>query len=217
MKSDPEFAWPANLVPLLARMPEARPLLRRQWVNPALRPALRPVLRRNATAEDTALLEQEKPALPDPAAAITFVKLLDGIAWKDGDTARGERIFRDRACAGCHAGTSPIGPDLSGAAARMSAADLMMETQFPDRTIADAFRATLFTLKDGTQRNAFVVFLSADGVIIQAGPGITERLAERDIVSRQPSPTSLMPSLLLSGLSPGDLADLQAYLRTFAK
>lgn len=217
VKSDPEFAWPENLVPLLSELPEARPLLRRQWANAALRPVLRPVLRRDATVDDTALLDQDKPALPDPAAAIAFVKTLEGIVWKDGDIARGEKIFRDRACAGCHTGTSPIGPDLSGAAARLSPADLMMDTQFPDRTIGDAFRATLFTLKDGTRRNAFVAFASADGVIIQTGPGATERLAEGDIVSREPSPASLMPSLLLSGLSPGDIADLQAYLRTFAK
>ncbi len=93
----------------------------------------------------------------------------------------------------------------------------MTDIQFPNRAIADAFRSRLFTLKDGTQRNAFVAFLSADGVIVQTGPGITERIAQADIVSEVASPTSLMPPGLLSGMSGEQLADLYAYLRTLRK
>lgn len=72
-------------------------------------------------------------------------------------------------------------------------------------------------MKDGTQRNGFVAFLSADGVIVQTGPGLTERLPQTDIVSEVASQTSLMPPGLLSGLDAAQLADFYAYLRTLAK
>ena len=90
----------------------------------------------------------------------------------------------------------------------------MTEIQFPSRNIAEASRSTLFTLKDGTQRNALIAFGSADGVLIHTGPGVTERLTESDIVSREPSAISMMPPSMLSGLKPEELADLYAYLRT---
>jgi len=59
-----------------------------------------------------------------------------------------------------------------------------------------------------------VVFESADGVILQAGAATTVRLADSEIVSRKPSPLSLMPNGLLGGLNPHGLADLYAYLKT---
>jgi putative heme-binding domain-containing protein len=89
----------------------------------------------------------------------------------------------------------------------------MTEIQFPSRNIADAFRATLFTLKDGTQVAGFTAFLSADGVIVQTVAG-THRLAESDIVRREESKVSLMPAGLLTGLKPSELADLLAYLKS---
>ncbi len=213
--SDTAFEWSPELVRLVATQPATRPLLRAKWSHLALRPALREVLKRDATAEDQALLTEPPPApLGDVPA---FTDSMRNIAWEKGDATRGAQIFRDRACAVCHAGTSPLGPELSGPVARLSASDLMAEIQFPDRSIAEAYQATLFTLKDGTQRNGLVAFVSADGVLIHTGPGITERLAESDIATREPSKTSLMPPALLSGLTPAELADLAAYLRTLRK
>jgi len=93
---------------------------------------------------------------------------------------------------------------------------LMTEIQFPSRNIAEAFRATLFTLKDGTQVAGFTAFLSADGVIVQTVSG-TQRLAETDIVRREESKDSLMPPGLLGGLKPSELADLFAYLKSHTR
>jgi putative heme-binding domain-containing protein len=90
----------------------------------------------------------------------------------------------------------------------------MTDIQFPSRNVAEAFRSTVFTLKDGTQRSGFIVFNSADGVMLQTGPGLTERIGEENISSRELSSISLMPPALLTGLKPTELADLYAYLRT---
>ncbi|MDP3849044.1 MAG: hypothetical protein Q8Q59_00965 [Luteolibacter sp.] len=206
------FEWTPELVRLISTLPGTRPLLRGKWSSPALRPALREVLKRDATAEDLALMvEPPPPPLGDVAG---FAESLKPIVWEQGDAARGGRIFRDRACAVCHVGTSPLGPELAGPVARLSASDLLTEIQFPSRNIAEAFQATLFTLKDGTTRVGLIAFDSADGVLIHTGPGTTERLAESDIASRDSYKTSFMPPGLLSGLKPADLADLTAYLRT---
>jgi putative heme-binding domain-containing protein len=130
-----------------------------------------------------------------------------------GDPARGEKLFRDRACAACHAGTSPLGPELSGPVARLSSADLFTDIQFPSRNVADAFRATQLTLKDGTQRLGFIAFNSADGVMLQTGPGVTERIPDDQIVARDVSAISLMPAGLLTGLQEGEFRDLYTYLK----
>jgi putative heme-binding domain-containing protein len=213
-RTHPDFEWSPELVTLLASLPDARPSLRAQWKQLGLRPALRKALQQNPTAEDTALLAESAIPPVSSGNVTEFTAPLKDVAWDQGDVTRGEKIFNERACATCHAGTSPLGPELSGPVSRLSASDLMTDIQFPNRNVAEAFRATVFTLKDGTQRSGFIVFNSADGVMLQTGPGITERIGEENISAREASPVSLMPPALLSGLKPAELADLYAYLRT---
>ena len=73
---------------------------------------------------------------------------------------------------------------------------------------------TAVQTRDGSTYTGKVAFQSADGVILQTGGTTTVRLADMEILSRQPSNQSLMPSGLLAGLKPLDLADLYAYLKT---
>jgi len=62
-----------------------------------------------------------------------------------------------------------------------------------------------------------VAFESADGVILQTGATTTVRIDTPNIVSRVDSRISLMPSGLLSGLQPQDLASLYSHLKTFRR
>jgi len=98
---------------------------------------------------------------------------------------------------------------------RFSVADLFNAIIFPSRDIAPAYRTTTFATRAGETYTGIVAFESADGVILQTGATTTVRLAENEIVSRQPSNLSLMPSELLSGLKASDLADLYSYLKRF--
>lgn len=150
--------------------------------------------------------DQDNPAQWD--------QLYKNTLWNKGDPARGLVLFNDRACATCHSGARPIGPDLGGAAQRLSPVDLMNAIVFPSRDVAPAFRMTTYQMRDGQAYTGLMAFESADGVIIHTGMGVTARLAEADIASRQPSTLSFMPSGLLAGLKPPDLADLHAYLQT---
>jgi putative heme-binding domain-containing protein len=119
-----------------------------------------------------------------------------------------------RGCANCHSGSRLIGPDLAGAAQRFSPADLFNAIVFPSRDVAPPYRMTTYTLRDGQSYTGLVAFDSADGVILHTGLGSTVRLAEGDIVSRQPGAISFMPSGLLAGINSQGLADLYAYLKT---
>jgi len=157
------------------------------------------------------LAKQVDENLENPAS---WNLLLKTVQWEQGYAPRGELIFQERACQTCHAGNTPLGPDLSGVAYRFSPIDLFQAIVFPSRDVAPAYRTTTFQTRDGQTHTGLVVFESADGVILQAGAATTVRLADSEIVSRKPSPLSLMPNGLLGGLNPHGLADLYAYLKT---
>lgn len=146
----------------------------------------------------------------DPVRWNLFYK---SVPWTRGDIARGEAIFQERGCVTCHAGASPLGPDLAGAAARMSATDLFNAIIFPSRDVAAPYRMMSFLTRDGQTVLGQVAFQSADGVLLRTGAATTVRLADGDIVNRQPSGVSLMPSGLLANLSAQGCADLYAYLK----
>jgi putative heme-binding domain-containing protein len=96
----------------------------------------------------------------------------------------------------------------------MSPADLMNAIAFPSRDVAPPYRTTTFRLRNGEAYTGIVAFESADGWILQTGAGLSVRINSADVFSRQPSSVSVMPSGLLSGVGPQDVADLHAYLRT---
>jgi putative heme-binding domain-containing protein len=147
----------------------------------------------------------------DPAE---WGRVLKTVAWEQGDVRRGEVMFRERACQSCHAAAGSLGPDLTGAAKRFSVEDLFAAIVFPSRDIAPPYRPENFLLKDGSSVNGLVVFVSADGWIVQTGASTTVRLDSKDVVSRQPGNISLMPAGLLKGAKAADLADLFAYLKS---
>jgi putative membrane-bound dehydrogenase-like protein len=142
---------------------------------------------------------------------------LKQIVWSRGDAARGAEIYAARACASCHGGAATIGPDLAGAGQRMSPEDLMNAIVFPSRDIAPPYRTTSFRLRNGETYTGIVAFESADGWIVQTGAGTTARIDSANVVSRQPSNVSVMPSGLLSGLNAQGLADLHAYLSSLKR
>jgi putative membrane-bound dehydrogenase-like protein len=147
----------------------------------------------------------------DPGAWSERLKAVD---WSQGRADLGEAIFRARSCQGCHSGPRALGPDLGGVTRRFSRDDLFAAILFPSRDVAPAYRTTLVETRDGRVYSGMIAFESADGLIVQTGATTTVRLATPDILTRQPSSRSLMPSGLLKDLAPTDLADLAAYLET---
>jgi putative membrane-bound dehydrogenase-like protein len=178
---------------------------------PDLRRAYEPVFAWFATHEAGVLRQMDADDAEDPAR---WAQILRNVKWESGDSARGEELFRQRGCETCHASATPIGPDLGGITDRLSASDLFNAILFPSRDVAPPYRTTHFRTRDGQSYTGIVVFESADGVIVQTGADMTVRLAEQNILSRQISNLSLMPSGLLSGLRQQSFADLYKYLAT---
>jgi putative membrane-bound dehydrogenase-like protein len=194
IKAQPDFEWSPALVALLRTLPptDVDELIKTRT------PKTPPAATRRMNAEEIARWE----------------KLLDTVAWEQGNAARGAELFTQRSCATCHGAPVAFGPDLAGVARRFSPRDLLRGIVFPSRDVAETYRATDFKLRDGAVRRGVVAFYSADGVIVQTGPGLTERIAESDIVSQEPSSLSLMPEGLLEGLTAQEVADLYKYLAT---
>jgi putative heme-binding domain-containing protein len=182
-----------------------------QEKGPDLKAAYQPVFDWFAAQMPTVLSQLD---VADRENAAVWERTLRAVPWQRGDAARGEAIFIQRGCLACHAGNTPLGPDLAGAAARMSPTDLFNAILFPNRDVAPAFRMTEFRLRNGESHLGLVAFEAADGVLLRTGAATTVRLAEEEIASRAPGALSLMPAGLLAGLTPPQLADLYAYLKT---
>ncbi len=139
---------------------------------------------------------------------------LQKVEWGTGDEARGLAVFQKKACHRCHAGNSPLGPSLAGAAGRFSRDDLFGAILDPHKEVAPPYQTTQIATSSGKVYSGLLVYESPDGTLMQTTPDITIRIAGDEIISTKKSKISLMPSGLLNDVSDQDVADLYAYLRT---
>jgi putative membrane-bound dehydrogenase-like protein len=224
---DPDFPTASRLSLVAALGPGARERAARIYLAAAnaradfeWSPALVSLLRTLPAPEVDPLISAHMPKTPRATHPINakdiarWEKLLETVAWEQGDAKRGANLFTQRSCATCHGAAVAFGPDLAGVARRLSPRDLLRAVVFPNRDVAETYRATDFTLRDGSTRRGVVAFYSADGVIVQTGPAMTERIAESDIAKQEPGSVSLMPEGLLEGLSAQEIADLYKFLAT---
>lgn len=146
-------------------------------------------------------------------SAVEWETLLQQTVWDKGNADAGYRLFQSRQCVVCHGGVSGIGPELNGVTRRWSPKDLMGQIRYPNREIAEAYRATKIETRDGVQHLGIVAYFSAEGVILRTAEGKTERIAQSEILRQRAAEDSIMPEGLLQGLGSQDLADLYAFLR----
>ena len=136
------------------------------------------------------------------------------VDWSKGNAQRGEAVYRLKNCQTCHAGARALGPDLAGAASRLSREDLFEAILAPHRDVAPAYQTTVVATRDGELLEGMLVFESGDGLMIQTGASTMVRIAADQIESRKLGERSLMPDGLLDGLNPAELADLYSYLKS---
>jgi putative heme-binding domain-containing protein len=162
---------------------------------------------------------KEHPALSaklsaDTGDAASWKERLAKVDWEAGDAARGKLSYEQRNCVKCHAGTSPLGPDLAGAAGRFSKEDLLTAVVDPSKDVSPLYQATQIVTGSGRIYHGLVVYESPDGTLLTTGPDTTIRIAGDEIVSMAKSRLSLMPTGLLDKAGDAELADLVAYLQT---
>jgi len=140
--------------------------------------------------------------------------------------ANGRRMFSIALCSRCHRyGREgyPIGPDLTRVASRFSRDTLLGEILLPSRTIAENYQTVLLNLRDGRQLAGQIIpnlDYRAPNLQLAENPLHPDkiiRIAKGNIINREHSEVSLMPSGLLNLLDKEEILDLLAWLERGAK
>jgi putative heme-binding domain-containing protein len=136
------------------------------------------------------------------------------LSQKPGDPAKGKLVTA--VCQACHLfkgqGAS-IGPDLSGVGA-MGDEAILRNIITPNAAMENGYRIYRMELKSGDLVEAFYVSEDKDAVVIRQ-PGVPDRrIPKADLRSAKYLRRSLMPEGLLDTMTPEQVSDLFAYLRT---
>jgi putative membrane-bound dehydrogenase-like protein len=214
-----------DLLPLLEE-PDAR--LRREAVRtlrnstslPAVKSALEKALTKARTDKAAILIEQIEDVLgvstnAPPKSDEDWRKVLDEAP---GDPASGRHLFFQRRvmCANCHMaegrGAGLVGPDLTTIARTADREKMLQSVLHPSRDVAPQFANMLVTCKS-TVRLGRLATRHADQAITLVDPANTGIfIPASEIVSINPSQTSMMPEGLALTMTRSDFRDLVAYL-----
>ena len=137
--------------------------------------------------------------------------LLNGAA----DPYAGKNLF-NAACAGCHrlfAGGGQVGPDLTSYQ-RSDVAALLRSVVDPSAEIREGYEAVNVETKDERSLTGFIVERNDHLVILRGLDGRNVPLARTNVAELKTSGTSLMPEGLLDQMTPQQVRDLFAYLRS---
>ena len=132
-----------------------------------------------------------------------------------GDVKRGGEKF-STTCVSCHRvgdTGAEYAPDLTGWAKRQTTEVLLNSVINPSADIASGFNGTELKTKDGLTLHGLVLS-EGDPLIVQSASGLTQTVPKARVESRKGLGRSLMMSADQLGLSPQDLADIAAWLRT---
>ncbi len=137
-----------------------------------------------------------------------------------GDPGAGRSIFLENTqaqCLKCHVaggeGTSEVGPALDGVSGRLEPRQLLQSLLEPNAVLAEGYENWILALDDGTMLVGRILEESAEDVALLDAEGETFSIHPDEIEGRRRD-VSAMPKGLVEGLSPRQLRDLLAYLRS---
>ncbi len=154
---------------------------------------------------------------PNLIANLSFEAVAERALKAKGDAGKGAELFRSQACIACHTyadGQKPKGPHLVDIGKRYKPAELVESILKPSEKIAQGFDTFSFLTTSGQVETGFVVSESAETVTIRSANGLSKEIIKPDIEDRIKRELSMMPEGLVSNLTPEQLADLIAYLRS---
>jgi putative heme-binding domain-containing protein len=137
----------------------------------------------------------------------------------DGNAERGKSLFAAHSCRACHTdadGQMPKGPHLVDIGKRYNSTELVESILKPSAKIAQGYESYAFAMADGRVFSGFVVAEGASSVQIRESSGTLRELKRSDIEERRRQEPSAMPEGIAADLTPGQLADLVAYLRSLS-
>ncbi|HXG46010.1 MAG TPA: dehydrogenase, partial [Methylomirabilota bacterium] len=140
-------------------------------------------------------------------------------ALPSGDRDRGRRLFESAqtACSTCHqvgylGGRD--GPDLSRIGSIRTGRDLLEAIVYPSASFVRSYEPMIVTTRSGEEHSGVVREDSSGQITLVTGPGSEVRLARADIRDMRPGSVSIMPQGLDEHLTPEQLADLVAFLKS---
>jgi putative heme-binding domain-containing protein len=137
-----------------------------------------------------------------------------------GDAERGKSLFTAVSCRACHTdadGQTPKGPHLVDIGKRYTPAELVESILKPSAKIAQGYESYGFAMTDGRAFTGFVVGEGPSAVQIREPSGALRELKLLDIEKRRRQEPSAMPEGIAASLTPEQLADLVAYLRSLTQ
>lgn len=170
-----------------------------------------------AEKQDPIVLPKADPKNPDQIGNQSYESAAKRTLATKGDPAKGETLFKAQSCVACHTtadGQTPKGPHLVDIGKRYQAEELVESILKPSEKLAQGYESYRFVLVDGRVFQGFVVGERADATVIREGTGVPRELKRDEIESRRQEKQSSMPEGLAANLTPGQLADLVAYLQS---
>lgn len=149
-----------------------------------------------------------------PAARAEIDRVRKLLAAGSGDPYKGEATFLGR-CAVCHTlfhKGGHIGPDLTPYQ-RDDLGTLLTSVVDPSAEIREGFVNNTLTTTDGRTLNGFVMDKDNSVIVLRGLDGQDVSISRAEVRDLKPSPVSVMPEGLLTGLSDQELRDFFAYLR----
>ena len=145
--------------------------------------------------------------------------ILWGPNYVKGTFKDGKRAYQAGMCMLCHGMRGEggaVGPDLTQTHTKFNDYDLIFAIYSPNDEISDQYANTLFNLKDGKKIAGRIKSENDTEVILMPNPyneTYTTQLDKKNILSRDLSPVSPMPSGLLNRLSGQEIKDLINYIQ----
>lgn len=136
-----------------------------------------------------------------------------------GEVQRGRNTFYSAkaVCSACHrvqGQGGQIGPDLSQIGAVRADADLLESIVYPSSSFARGFEPYAITTHEGLSYQGVIRRQTSDAIYVTNSARAESRIPRAAIDELSESTVSIMPDGMDKQLTPGELADLVAFLRS---
>jgi putative heme-binding domain-containing protein len=132
-----------------------------------------------------------------------------------GDAARGAQLF-DAACLVCHRHKdrgNDVGPNL-GTVQAWTPEQILTNILDPNREVSPNFALYIIETKDGRVLSGLIASETAGNLVLKRADGGQEEVLRGDIKSLTSPGISLMPEGLEAAITPQQMADIIAYLKS---
>jgi putative heme-binding domain-containing protein len=174
--------------------------------------------RRLAAHRDATIRERASTllaGLDGAGGALAYQRLRGAVVARAGSARGGAPVFA-RQCAACHTfegSGGKVGPDLSGISNQPPDA-LLLHILVPDHEITPGYEAYTVQTRDGLSLFGRMESETAGSLTLRDAAGQAHTVLRAHVTAITAAPASLMPATFGEALSPQELADLIAYLKS---